>query len=917
VAQEVPPSYLSPYSGLVDASWPLIGRREEVAGLQRLVTEDGGRGVVLSGPAGVGKTRLTHEALHLADAAGRVTAWAVANRALAEIPFGAFAHLLPDRHGITSSPLEVLRRTHSELRRRSPDRPLVLGVDDAHLLDDASAGLAHQLVASGTALVVATVRDGDTAPEAVRALWKGGLVERVELGPLTTSGVSELLAAVLAGQVDTTTAHRMWQASEGNVLLLRELVRLGTTQGLLAQRHGVWSWRGLLRFSGRLVELIDERLAGLDSEQRHALEVLAVGEPLPTALFERVAGTQLLEDLEVAALVAVAPPAAGDSTRLAHPLYGEAVRAQLGQLRRRSICRELAGAGTGGDCDILRLAGWQLDSGADPDADTLATAARRAGHLGDHHLAERFARAAIAGGGGITAGLVLAESLQAPGRVRECHTELDRWNMREAEPAERTQWAIIAATNALWGDADPDRAAAVLVQAQTTLPAGDLWDELAGHHAEILTTAGRPAEALAVAEPALRRMSSTVDTRLRLGRATVLALANVGQTERAIVTADELLRCPDSAVEERPLQLDMVVAARLHAYCLAGRYTELEAIAIPLYERLVANTGSDNLRGLAVFLWGRALLGRGLVDSARVRLREAAALLREHDGSGVLPLLLTILARVEAQLGNPGAAESALVESERRANPAVNIYAPYRALARAWVASAAGEPRQARAHALEAADLASAQSSVPGALEALHEAVRLGEPALAERLAQLADRVDCAPATDYVAHAAALQARDGPALDACADRFAAHGLTLLAAEASIEAAELHAKTGHRAAELTALDRAHHWAQRCEGARTPVLARGRQAPVAAWLTAREREIAELATRGLSNADIATRLVLSRRTVGNHLTHIYDKLQVANRTELATRLGEPPTDSWASSAKPTPFVSHTDGPLLAAP
>jgi DNA-binding NarL/FixJ family response regulator len=62
-------------------------------------------------------------------------------------------------------------------------------------------------------------------------------------------------------------------------------------------------------------------------------------------------------------------------------------------------------------------------------------------------------------------------------------------------------------------------------------------------------------------------------------------------------------------------------------------------------------------------------------------------------------------------------------------------------------------------------------------------------------------------------------------------------------------------------------------------------------VVAWLTTREREIAQLATRGLSNADIAARLVLSPRTVGNHLTHIYDKLHVANRAELAARLGDP--------------------------
>jgi DNA-binding CsgD family transcriptional regulator len=870
-------------------SWPLLGRREEMTLLHRLVTEGGGGAVVLSGAAGVGKTRLANEALRLATEAGRVTAWVAASRALAEIPFGAFAHLLPDGPGLSGSPLDVLRRAHGELRRRSPDRALVLGVDDAHLLDDASAGLVHQLAASGTAVVVATVRDGAAGSESVRVLWRGARVERLELGPLTRAVVGELLASVLAGQVDTATGHRMWQASEGNVLVLRELVRLGTEQGLLARRHGVWSWRGRLRSSGRLTELIDERLAGLEPEHRHALEVLAVGEPLPTALFERVVGAHLLEGLEAEGLAAVTPPDACDSIQLAHPLYGEAVRAQLGPLRRRAICRELASEGAGGGCDILRLAGWQLDSGTELDAATLTTAAGRASHLGDHHLAERFARAAIAGGGGVTPGVLLAESLQAQGRMAECRTELDRLDLVSAEPLERTRWAITAATGAFWGDSDADRAAAVLIDAQSEVPAGDLWDELAGHRTQILTFGGRPAEALAVAEPALRRMSTTLDTRLRLGGAAVLASAMVGQTDQAIAIADDLLRHPPGDDHVRT-ELDMVVAARLHAYCLAGRYAELEALATPLYERLAADTGSDDLRGLAVFLWGRALLGRGLVDSARVRLREAAALLREHDLFGQLPLLLSVLARVEAQLGHAVGAEAALLEATRRANPAVKIHEPYLALARAWVASASGEQRRARALAREAADRASVLGSAPSELEALHEAVRLGEPGLHERLAQVAGRVDCVPAGDYAAHAAALQARDGSELDACAARFADHGLALLAAEASVEAAELHAKAGRRGAELVALDRAHHWSQRCEGARSPVLARGRQAPMTTWLTTREREIVELANRGLSNADIAARLVLSRRTVGNHLTHIYDKLQVANRVELATRLGD---------------------------
>jgi len=66
------------------------------------------------------------------------------------------------------------------------------------------------------------------------------------------------------------------------------------------------------------------------------------------------------------------------------------------------------------------------------------------------------------------------------------------------------------------------------------------------------------------------------------------------------------------------------------------------------------------------------------------------------------------------------------------------------------------------------------------------------------------------------------------------------------------------------------------------------ARGpRRRPDAGWasLTPAELSVVDLAVRGLSNVEIAARLFIGRGTVKTHLAHVYAKLQVANRTELA--------------------------------
>ncbi len=52
-----------------------------------------------------------------------------------------------------------------------------------------------------------------------------------------------------------------------------------------------------------------------------------------------------------------------------------------------------------------------------------------------------------------------------------------------------------------------------------------------------------------------------------------------------------------------------------------------------------------------------------------------------------------------------------------------------------------------------------------------------------------------------------------------------------------------------------------------------------------LTRREREVAELVTKGLTSREIAERLYLSERTVQNHVQHILTKLDLSNRSQIA--------------------------------
>ncbi|MFD5329297.1 LuxR C-terminal-related transcriptional regulator [Streptomyces sp. NPDC127092] len=185
---------------------------------------------------------------------------------------------------------------------------------------------------------------------------------------------------------------------------------------------------------------------------------------------------------------------------------------------------------------------------------------------------------------------------------------------------------------------------------------------------------------------------------------------------------------------------------------------------------------------------------------------------------------------------------------------------------------------------------------------ALHDAVRLGaagpaaESAAGSRTGSVADRLaelaGCCQGEFVVvaaAHAAAAAGGDGAALVRVAGEFERLGFVLLAAEASAQAAAAFEASGRQASARSATTRAWVAASACEGAITPALAR-LSAP---QLTDRELEIARLAADA-SNKEIACRLVLSVRTVENHLHAAYTKLGVTSRVELKQVLRPPDLD-----------------------
>ena len=284
---------------------------------------------------------------------------------------------------------------------------------------------------------------------------------------------------------------------------------------------------------------------------------------------------------------------------------------------------------------------------------------------------------------------------------------------------------------------------------------------------------------------------------------------------------------------------------------------------------------------------GYAWLARGRVETARRCFREGATLLRDGDAVGMRPWALAGLAQAAAQAGDAdGRARRARARWGAPRSPTSGFGLEV-ALARAWTAAAEGELSRARALALEGRRRRGRAGRTASRCARCTRRCRLGAagraPAGCDRR-RSPRRVEGPFAPLAAAHAAAR--RRARALLDVAERFAGAGLLLVAAEAAGAAGGRLPREGREASARRAEARAAAWLRDCEGARPPTL---RALGPAEELTPREREVALLAAGGLSSAEIAERLVVSVRTVDNHLQRAYGKLGIGGRHELADALG----------------------------
>jgi DNA-binding CsgD family transcriptional regulator len=802
---------------------------------------------------------------------------------------------------------------------------LCLVVDDAHWADAASlrylAFLLTRLEELDAALVVATrPREADTDAELLATVTSDSSADVIRLLPLTRAAVAELVESSLAGVPDPVFVDACLRATRGTPFLLRVLVE-ALSEGRIAPTAE--AARHVERIGARTVSRsISLRLRRLPEHASRLARALAVLEQSDLRQAARLAGLDEEEAARAADLLTTAGILeSGRPLRFIHPIvrsgiYSDLTGAERAQGHRRAA--RLLSEQPGGNESVAKHLLISEPAADDWVSERLLEAARTAERNGAPESAAVFLRRAL-------------DEPPPPGDQWGLLLEL---GMAEASAGlagwpEHLQRALEAA---------PDAAAAAeaamvlglaLGRAQRYAEAVEVLDRASSSLGSTRSELALPLEAAAVipglndpvTAPSAALRAETLRKRAADHPApppellAVAAFTSILTNEPAEVGAELATRAllagvsAPSGSEDRPWFAEPTFARATLALLCAERYAQMR----PLLDASIAQARANGDGGrLAVCLAIRGWLAlrRGDPRAAEADTQMALA----ATGLPAPPLYRVmnggVLLKALVEQGEVDAAERALAPLDSEVDSGMVTAAPLR-LARGRLRVGQGRVAEGLGDFLGVGvsltrAMVTCPSYVPWRSEAALAHLALGDHESAERLAEeeleLARAFGALRALGVAKRTAGVVAggeRGEFLLREAIDAFGQGHAGLERARALADLGAMLRRRNRRteARELLreALDAAHRagakaLADQAETELRATGARPRRVVLTGLdsLTASERRIAELASQGLTNREIAQTLFVTARTVEGHLTSVFRKLQLDSRNELAAAL-----------------------------
>jgi DNA-binding CsgD family transcriptional regulator len=804
--------------------------------------------------------------------------------------------------------------------------PLCLVVDDAHWADAASlrylAFLLTRLEELDVALVVATrPREAGTDAELLATVTSDPAAEVIRLPPLTRAAVAELVESRLAGVPDPVFVDACLRATRGTPFLMRVLVEALSEGGIAPTTESARHVERIgARTVGHSIRLRLRRLPEHAGRLARALAVLEQGDLLQTA---RLAELDEAEASDAAELLTTAGILeSGRPLTFIHPIvrtgiYSDLTSAERAQGHRRAA-RLLAGQPGSNELVAKHLLvsepagdGWAVER--------LVEAACEAGKRGAPEAEAVFLRRALA----------------EPPAPRDYYGLLLDLGMAEASAGladwpEHLQQAVDTAPNAVAAAEAAMVLALALNRAQRFAEAVDVLDRAASsldsRHSELALLLEAAAVLPGLNDPATTPSLALRGKKLRERAAgdpaappellAVAGFTSILTNEPAGVGADFATRAllAGGGAPPRPdSEPWFSFAAWFQQATLSLLWAERYAQVRPLLDASIAQariTGDSGRLAIGLATRGWLALRRGDLSAAEVDARTALAatelpappLYRVLNGGVLVDALI--------RQGKLDVAEQALAplnsEAESGSAPAAVLR-----FARGGLRVGQGRVAEGLEDFLAVgARLTRGMVTSPAFLAWRSEAalahLALGEHEPARRLAeeelQLAQAFGAPRALGVAKRAAGVIAggdRGASLLREAIDEFERGDASLERARALADLGALLRRRNRRteARELLreALDAAHRagaeaLADQAETELRATGARPRRVVLTGLdsLTASERRIAELASQGLTNREIAQTLFITARTVEGHLTSVFRKLGVDSRDELPAAL-----------------------------